>query len=112
MKVVSISAVRQNATQLITEAERTHTPFLVLRRSRAAAYVVPAADYEAVEEELRQLRQQVFWHDVDEAWAEHQRGEGIRYDDVEGLISDLGLEETAARRPSRAIASRRTHARA
>ena len=101
MRTVSITKIRQDATRLIDEAERSHTPFLVLQRSRAAAYVVPAADYEAMEQELRELRHRVFWQGVDEAWAEHEGGEGTVHNDVEALISDLGLEEAAPKRPVR-----------
>jgi prevent-host-death family protein len=104
MRTVSITEIRQDATRLIDEAERTHTPLLVIQRSRATAYVVPAADYEALEQELRELRHQVFWQEVDEAWAEHERGEGTVYNDAEALIRDLGLEESY---PKRAPARRR-----
>ena len=101
MRTVSITEIRQNATRLIDEAERTHTPLLVVQRSRATAYLVPAADYEAAEQELRDLRHQVFWREVDEAQAEHERGEGVVYDDAEALIGALGLKEAAPKRPTR-----------
>jgi prevent-host-death family protein len=98
MRTVSITEIRQDATRLIDEAERTHTPLLVVQRSRATAYVIPAADYEAIEQELRELRHQVFWQEVDEAWAEHERGESTVYEDVEDLIADLGLEQPVVKR--------------
>ena len=100
MRIVSISDLRQDATRLINEAGRTHTPLLVIQRSRPTAYVIPAADYEALEQELRELRHLVFWNDVDEARGEHARGEGTVHDDVESLISDLGLEDPAPKRRS------------
>lgn len=34
-----------------------------------------------------------FWQEVAEAEAEHQRGDGVVYEDVEALIRDLGLEK-------------------
>ena len=102
MRTVSITEIRQDATRLIDEAERTHEPLLVVQRSRPAAYVVPASDYEAAERELRELRHRVFWQDVDEASAEHKRGEGVVYDDVDARIRDMGLEEEPApKRPAR-----------
>jgi prevent-host-death family protein len=101
MRTVSITEIRQDATRLIEEAERTHTPLLVVQRSRAAAYLVPAADYEAAEQELRDLRHQLFWREVEEAEAEHQRGEGVVYDDAEALIGALGLEDAAPKRAAR-----------
>jgi prevent-host-death family protein len=104
MRTVSITEIRQDATKLISEAERTHAPILVIQRSRAAAYLVAAADYEATQQELRELRRQVFWQEVDDAWAEHERGEGAVYDDVEALITDLGLEEPLVEPPQRAAA--------
>lgn len=102
MRTVSITEIRQDATRLIDEAERNHETLLVVQRSRPAAYVVPVADYEAAERELRELRHRVFWQDVDEAAAEHESGEGVVYDDAEALIRDLGLEEElAAKRAAR-----------
>jgi prevent-host-death family protein len=83
---------------LIDEASRTHEPILVIQRSRPAAYLISAEAYEAMEQDLKDLRRQVFWQGVDEAWAEHERGESTVYDDVEALISDLGLEEPFAER--------------
>ncbi len=100
MRTVSITEIRQDATRLIDEARRTHETIMVIQRSRPAAYVVPAADYEATQQELRALRHQVFWQEADEAWAEHERGETSVYDNAEYLIADLGLEETGKRASS------------
>lgn len=67
--------------------------------SFGTAWVVPS-DQETVE---RALRHRVFWQEVAEAQAEHQRGESVVFRDAEALIRDLGLEEAVAkpRRPRR-----------
>ena len=96
MHTASITEVRQDATKLIDEASRTHEPILVIQRSRPAAYLVAAEAFEAMERDLKDLRRQVFWRDVDEAWTEHERGGTTAFDDVEALIGDLGLEEPLA----------------
>jgi prevent-host-death family protein len=95
MRVVSITEVRQDATKLIDEATSTHEPILVIQRSRPAVYLVDAERYEAMERDLYELRRQSFWQEVDEAWAEHERGESPVYDNVESMIADLGLDESA-----------------
>jgi prevent-host-death family protein len=49
MRIVSISDIRQDATRLINEAGRTHTPLLVIQRSRPTAYVVLTPEIVVVE---------------------------------------------------------------
>ena len=46
---------------------------------------------------------EVFWQEVAEARAEHERGESVIYDEVEALIADLGLERPRAKATKRQI---------
>ncbi|MBI4492341.1 MAG: type II toxin-antitoxin system Phd/YefM family antitoxin [Chloroflexi bacterium] len=93
VKVVSITDVREEATKLVEHTRRTREPVLVCVRSRPAAYLVDVQTYEALLEEVKQLRHDLFWAGVSEAEAEHRAGQGQVYDDVEELIADLGLEQ-------------------
>lgn len=93
MKVVSITEVRQEATKLVQHATRTGEPVLVCIRSKPAAYLIKAGEYEEMLDELKRLRHELFWQGVAEAWSEYERGDGRLYDDVEAAIEDLGLEK-------------------
>lgn len=91
MKIVSITDVRQDATNLVEYARTAAEPVLVLQRSRPAAYVVGAEQYEAMQDELRRLRHDRFWQEVAEASTEYGSGGAAIYDTAEELIAGLGL---------------------
>lgn len=95
MKVVNITEVRQDATRVIREAQQTGEAVLVLRRSRPAAYVIGAAQYEALQDELKQLRRAELLRDVAEAETEVRRGGLAAYEEVDALMAELGPEKTA-----------------
>ena len=95
MRTVTITELRQEATKLIDETQRTHQPILVIQRSRPAAYLVDAETYEAMERDLRDLRRQAFWQEVNEAREEYRTGDTRVYEDADDLIADLGLAEPA-----------------
>ena len=101
MRIVSITNIRQDATKLIDEAEHSHEPILVIRRSRPAAYVVAASDYEEMQRELRRLRHEMFWHDVETAEEEYRRGEAHAYENADELIAALDLKAPAPKSRSR-----------
>jgi prevent-host-death family protein len=92
MHTVSITEVRQGATALINEAQRTHEPILVIQRSRPAVYLVDAETYEAMEREMKDLRYRAFWQEVGEARDEYRSSETRVYDAAEDLIANLGLD--------------------
>jgi len=91
MKIVSVTDVRQDATKLIKHAQTVGEPVLVLQRSKPAAYLVDARQYEAMQEDLKRLRHAAFWGDVTAASDEYRTGEGRVYDDAQSLIGELGL---------------------
>jgi len=97
VKVVSITEVRQDATKVIRHAQKSAEPVLVIQRSKPAAYLIGAAQYEAMQAELKALRRAELLRDVAEAEAEIRRG-GLRvYDDVEDLIAKLHADDAEAR---------------
>ncbi|GEM_PF-1376878 len=89
MKVVSISEVRQDATGVIRQAQQSGEPVLVVRRSKAAAYVVGAAQFEELVAENKRLRRAELLRDVDEAEAEVRQGNLPAYHDVDRLMASL-----------------------
>jgi prevent-host-death family protein len=91
MKIASITDVRQDATNLIAHARTSHEPVLVMQRSKPAAYLVAADEYEQLQAEVRQLRHELFWQDAAEASAEYAAGKARRYDDAHTLVADLNL---------------------
>ena len=93
MKVVSITDVRQDATKLVELAQKTREPILICVRSRPAAYIVEAEEYEALQRDLKRLRHDLFWQGVEEAEAEHRAGLSRTYENADEMIEDLGLEK-------------------
>lgn len=93
MKVVSITDVRQEATKLVELAQKTREPILICVRSRPAAYIVEAEEFEALQRDVKRLRHELFWQGVAEAEAEHQTGQSQTYESADALIEDLGLEK-------------------
>ncbi len=89
MKVVNITEVRQNATTIIRDAQQSDEPVLVVQRSRPAAYVIGAAQYELLQAELKQLRRAQLLRDVAEAEAEVRQGRLRAYEDVGALMAEL-----------------------
>jgi prevent-host-death family protein len=96
MKVVSITEVRQDATKIIRHAQENAEPVLIVQRSRPAAYVVGAAQYEALQTELKALRRENFLLEVQKAEEEIRRGELPVYDSVEALMASIDAEDALA----------------
>jgi prevent-host-death family protein len=97
VKVVSITEVRRDAAKVIRHAQQSAEPVLVVQRSKPAAYVVGAAQYEAMQAELHALRRAELLRDVAEAEAEIRCGGLPVYDDVEALIANLHGDDLATR---------------
>jgi antitoxin StbD len=103
VKIVSITDVRQDATAIIRHAQETAEPVLVVQRSRPAAYVVEAGQFDAMREELRTLRHAQLLRDVAESESEIARGDYQASDSADALIASWA-EPT---RPRRARIARR-----
>jgi prevent-host-death family protein len=92
VKVVSITDVRQEATKLVELAQQTREPILICVRSRPAAYLIEAEEFEALQRDVKRLRHELFWRGVGEAEVEHRDGQSQTYESADALINDLGLE--------------------
>ena len=95
MKVVSVTEVRQDATALIRQAQESDEPLLVVQRSKPAAYLIGAAQFDALQAELKELRRAQLLHDVAEAEAAVRRGGLPTYDDVDALMAELERDLSA-----------------
>jgi prevent-host-death family protein len=89
MKTIGVTQLRQRAAEVIDGVRDSSEPTLVLQRSRKAAYLVGADQYEADQAELHAARRAVFLREVREAEAEYAAGGATEYEDVEDLIRDL-----------------------
>jgi prevent-host-death family protein len=98
MKVVSITDIRQDATALLKHARQSGEPVLVIQRSRPAAYLVDAEQFDALQLELKELRRARLLREVDEAEREIDGGEALSFDSVDDLIATWSAPARGARR--------------
>ena len=89
MKVVSITDVRQDGTRVIREAQESGEATLIVIKSRPAAYLVGAQQYEALLAENQRLRREALVRRVEEAEAEIEDGSRPIFDTAESLIAYL-----------------------
>jgi prevent-host-death family protein len=89
VKTIGVTELRQRAAEVIEEVGKSDEPTVVLQRSRKAAYLVGADQYEADQAELHAARRALFLREVREAEAEYAAGSFKDYDDVEALIRDI-----------------------
>lgn len=92
MRVVSVTDVRQKATELLDRARQDGEPILICVRSRPVAYIVEAERYEKMEHDLKRLRAELFWQGVADAEAEHRAGKSRTYGSAEELIEEIELD--------------------
>ena len=60
MRVIGITEVRQDATRVIRQAQASDEPTLVVLRSTPAAYIVGAARYDELIEEVEGVAPRAF----------------------------------------------------
>ena len=89
MKTIGVTELRQRTAEILDEVSRAAEPVAILQRSRAAAYLISAEQYEAEREELRAARRALFLREVREAEAEYRTGDTTTYESVDGLLDDL-----------------------
>ena len=89
MKTVPISKLRQRVADVISEAQKSDEPTVVLQRSRPAAYLLSPDRYERDQRELQLLRRQLFLSEIREAEAEYDAAGARHYDDMEQLLDEL-----------------------
>jgi prevent-host-death family protein len=95
MRVISSTRVRQDASRVIREAQDSDEPTLVVLRSAPAAYIVGAAQYKALLDELRWLRRELFAYRVEEGEAEARANPLPVYSSAEEMMDAIerGLGE-------------------
>jgi prevent-host-death family protein len=89
VKTIGVTDLRQRAAEVIDEVRESDEPTLILQRSRKAAYLVGADQYESEQAELHAARRAIFLREVREAEEEYAAGGAVTYDGVEDLIRDL-----------------------
>ncbi len=89
VKSVPVSELRQRVARVISEAQASDEPTVVLQRSRPAAYLLSPDRYERDQRELKLLRRQLFLAEIREAEAEYSASDARHYDDMEQLLDDL-----------------------
>jgi len=89
MKTIGVTDLRQRTAQILDELQKDEEPIAVLQRSRPAAYLVSAEQYESDRIELRTARRALFLREVREAEAEYSGGEAATFEDVENLLDQL-----------------------
>jgi prevent-host-death family protein len=89
VKSIGVTDLRKRTAELLEELRDSDEPFVILQRSRKAAYLVDAARYDADRDELTAARRQLFLREVREAEVEYGSGGATTYDDMGGLVDDL-----------------------
>jgi prevent-host-death family protein len=89
MKTIGVTDLRQRTAQILEELQEADEPVAILQRSRPAAYLVSAAQFEAERAELRATRRALFLREVREAEAEYRAGEATAYASIDELLDDL-----------------------
>src|SRR5438552_16821612 len=74
MKTIGVTELRQRTAKILEELQEADEPVAILQRSRPAAYLVSAAQYEAEHAELRATRRALFLREVREGEAEYRAG--------------------------------------
>jgi prevent-host-death family protein len=93
MKVISITEVREDTAKVFRQAQESDEPVLVVSRSKPTAYILGAARYEALLDEIKELRRAELLRDIAEAKAEVRRGGLPVFEDVDALIASLDADD-------------------
>lgn len=89
MRIIGISTVRQDTSRVLHEAQASEEPTLVVTRSQPVAYIVGAAQYEALLDELKALRHELFAHGVEAAEAEASEHPLPSFGDADELMDAI-----------------------
>ncbi len=77
-KIVSISSLRQQATQVVKDLREHRQPWTLIQRSRPVAVLVDYDTFEAMQNRLRELEEEHLLRVVAEGRKEHRRGRARR----------------------------------
>ena len=89
MKAIPVTELRQRTAEVLDDLRASDEPYVILQRSRKAAYLVDAKQYDAQMAELRTARRQLFLREVREAEAEYGAGGARTFDQMEALLAEL-----------------------
>ncbi len=73
-KLISISSLRQEATQVVKDLREHRQPWTLIQRSRPVAILVDYETFEAMRSRLRELEEEHLLRVVAQGRREHRRG--------------------------------------
>ena len=73
-KIISISNLRQEATQVVKDLREHRQPWTLIQRSRPVAILLDFETFEAMQDRLRELEEEHLLRVVAEGRKEHRRG--------------------------------------
>ncbi len=73
-KIISISSLRQEATQVVKDLREHRQPWTLIQRSRPVAILLDYESFEAMQNRLRELEEEHLLRVVAEGRKEHRRG--------------------------------------
>ena len=73
-KIISISSLRQEATQVVKDLREHRQPWTLIQRSRPVAILLDYETFEAMQNRLRELEEEHLLQVVAEGRREHRRG--------------------------------------
>ena len=73
-KIISISSLRQEATQVVKDLQEHREPWTLIQRSHPVAVLLDYETFEAMQNRLRELEEEHLLRVVAEGRKEHRRG--------------------------------------
>ena len=73
-KIISISSLRQEATQVVKDLRDNRQPWTLIQRSRPVAVLLDYETFEAMQNRLHELEEEHLLRVVAEGRKEHRRG--------------------------------------
>ncbi len=73
-KIISISSLRHEATQVVKDLREDRRPWTLIQRSRPVAVLLDYETFEAMQTRLRELEEEHLLRVVTEGRREHRRG--------------------------------------
>ena len=73
-RLISISGLRQEATQVVKRLREQREPWTLIQRSRPVAVLVDYETFEAMQSRLRELEEEHLLRIIAEGDREHRRG--------------------------------------
>lgn len=84
-KIISISSLRQEASQVVKDLREHRRPWTLIQRSKPVAVLLDYETFEAMQNRLRELEEQHLLRVVAEGRREHRRGKSRKIDSLADL---------------------------